>query len=401
MITGTKGKTTTTRMLSHILSAAGHRVGIACTDGVVIDGNYLNRLDASGSPGARMVLESGAVTAAVLETARGGLLRMGLYHDRCNVAALLNVGAEHLQLDGVETLEDMTRVKKRVVDAARDAVVLNADDAQCASLIPEYDTGKLILFSLNHESPVVNHHVRRGGRAYVLRGSSTDGCIECLQGQSETLLLPVSELPSSGNGLFQQNIANAMAAAALAEGLAIPLETVQNALRSFENSLECSPGRFNFIEGYTQTILMDRAFGIPACRALAESLERLEVGGGRICMFHTGGEASDGHYDELGDILAPHFDRFVCYEVDKYRKDDKYGRDKEPGAISELLKAGLVGAGVAPDRIATAGDSSDALSILAQMVERDDFVVILTPNIRKYLPVFEDNFAAHAVGAAS
>ena len=159
MVTGTKGKTTTTRMLAHILSEAGHIVGYTSTDGVVVNGEYLNRYDYADYNGARILLAHPSITAAVLETARGGLLKLGLYRDRCNVAALLNVGREQIGIDGIETLEQMAILKQRVINAARDAVVLNADDVLCTGMINRYPVRRLNLFSLIADNFFVKNHI--------------------------------------------------------------------------------------------------------------------------------------------------------------------------------------------------------------------------------------------------
>ena len=213
MITGTKGKTTTTRMLAHILSKAGHRVGFASTDGVVINGNYINRGDYAYYNGAHIVLADHSITAAVLETARGGLLKLGLYIDRCNVAALLNVGREQIGIDGIETVEQMAALKQRVINAAQDAVILNADDALCANMIGQYPTDRVILFSLEEDNQFVQDHIKNGGTAYVLTSSIEMACIERWDKRTKIPVVPIRDLPASANGLFPQNIANAMAAA--------------------------------------------------------------------------------------------------------------------------------------------------------------------------------------------
>lgn len=392
MITGTKGKTTTTRMLAHILSRAGHRVGFTSTDGIVINGHYINRYDSAGYIGAHTVLGDRSITAAVLETARGDLLRYGLYIDRCDVAALLNVGREQIGIDGISTVEQMAVLKQQVIDAARDAVILNADDGLCAKMIGQYPVRHVILFSLNSDNPLVQEHIQNGGRAYALNGSPDGEYIERLDKTSNVSVIAIADLPSSGNGLFPQNIANAMAAAALAEGMGVPLATVRAALQSFDNSLEHSPGRFNFIEGYSQTILIDNAAHIPSCVALVGSLGRIKVSGRRVCMFETPGNRPDWHYTELGEILGPHFDHFVCYELEQYR------RGRAPGEIGELLKAGLVRAGVSPDRIDTAQGYGDATERLSQVVGKNDLVVILMPSVHQYMPIFREHFSAHEMG---
>jgi len=393
MITGTKGKTTTTRMLAHILTKAGHRVGHTSTDGIVINGEYIIRYDSSGYNGAHTVLSNRTITAAVLETARGNLLKVGLYIDRCDAAALLNVGREQIGIDGINTLEQMSALKQRVINTARRAVVLNADDAQLTRMIEQYPTHRVKLFSLRTDNQFVHNHILKGGTVYILKNSVSGDYIERLDNKSQVTVITIDDLPSSKNGLFPQNIANAMAAAALAEGMGIPLDIIKAGLQSFENTLECSPGRFNFIDGYSQTVLIDSAAQVPSTTALVASLERINVVGRKVCMYVTPGNRPSWQYTELGEILGPHFDRFVCYELEEYR------RGRAPGEISNLLKAGLVHAGISPDRIYTAQGYIDATKQLSKIVGENDLVVILMVNIHEYLPVFREHFAAHLVRA--
>ena len=391
MITGTKGKTTTTRMLSHILSKAGHQVGYTSTDGVVIKGEYIERGDLAYYNGAHKVLNNRSITAAVLETARGGLLKLGLYIDRCNVAALLNVGREQIGIDGIETVEQMAALKQRVINAARDAVVLNADDVLCSKMIGQYPIGRVILFSLDEDNQFVQDHIEQGGIAYILKNSVEGDCIERWDKKAKVPVISITDLPSSGNGLFPQNIANAMAAAALADGMGIPMKTVRAALHSFENSLEHSPGHLNFLEGYSQTILLDFVATVPSCSALVSSLSRMNIAGRRVCMFTTAGNRPNWHYTELGEILGPHFDHFICYEL------EEYARGRNPGELSELLRAGLVLAGVSSDLIYTAQGYIDATRQLSKVVGQNDLVVILMASAHNYIPVFRENFSAHKI----
>lgn len=394
MITGTKGKTTTIRMLAHILTVAGHRVGFTCTDGVIIDGEYLRHGDSSGYEDARTVLRHKGITAAILEVARGGLLLTGPYMDRCDVAALLNVGREQIGIDGVETVEQMARVKQRVIHAAESAVVLNADDEQCVRLSSEYPVRQVMLFSMEEESAVVKNHVRAGGIAFQRRSYSGEDCVVRYGGDSVEPFIPVARLPSCRNGLFPQNIANAMAAAALAEGLGLSREDIREGLETFESSIELSPGRLNFMDGYSQTILVDVASQPPSCEALAQSLKNLSVPGKRACMVYTVGNRPGWHYEEMTAALAPQFDHFICYELECFR------RGRTPGEIANLLGAGLIKAGVAKDRIDFAQGYDEATRKLSQIAGRGDLLVILISDIHQYLAVFRKHFSSEAFGSA-
>ena len=391
MITGTKGKTTTTRMTAHILATAGHRVGFCTTDGVVIDGSFKARYDASGYFGARDVLTDPNITAAVLETARGDIVRSGFYLDRCDAAALLNVGREQIGIDGVDTVEEMAALKGRVLKCSRGPVVLGADNDQTRKMIGLYPPARTVVFSLEAESPVVRDHIAKGGTAYVLNGTPEAGTVERWHKDAKVEITAAADLPSCGKGLFPQNIANAMAAAALAEGLGVPLETVRAGLQSFGNSPEHSPGRLTFIEGYAPTVLLDSARQAPSAMTLVESVDRIAVPGRKICMFDTVGNRPDWHYTEFAGVLGPHFDHFVCYDVEKYQ------RGRAEGEIAGLLKAGLVAVGVAPDRVDTAQGYVEATQRLAEIAGPDDLVVIVMSDTHKYMPIFHEHFARHRV----
>ena len=197
MITGSKGKTTTSRMLADILDIAGYTVGLASTDGVIIDGKYLNRNDDASYYGARAVLTNRSVTAAVLETARGGLIKWGLYVDRCNVAALLNVGKEQIGIDGIETVEEMTSLKQQVINAAKDAVILNADNIHCSRLIDQYAPNKLTLFSIDPENRQIHNHLLNGGKAYVIEPTEEGSTIIRRHKNSKSPSISIKDLPSS------------------------------------------------------------------------------------------------------------------------------------------------------------------------------------------------------------
>jgi len=386
MITGTCGKTTTTRMLAHILSESGHDVGYTSTDGVVINGKLISEGDSSGYRGAHAVMSCRSITAAVLETARGGLLHSGLYINRCNVAAMLNVGHEQIGIGGIETLEQMAALKRKVIDAAQDMVVLNADDEQCAALIGQYPASRVILFSMKANNLNVLDHLQKKGVAYVLGNLNTVECLMRKDIESERSVISVMDLASCVNGVFRQNIANALAAASLAEGMKVPMQFVRSALGSFKNSAEHSYGRLNIIDGYSQRILLDKGVSIPSARALMESIGRMKHSGRSVCIVETAGNRASWHYVGLGELLGAHFDQFICFDSETYR------RGRAAGEIPGLLKDALVVAGVSSDCVMSVQGYDDAAKALAQVAGQDDLMVILTLDAKKFLDSFQKYF---------
>lgn len=322
-ITGTKGKTTT-RMLANILREAGYAVGFSSTDGVAIRGEFVSEKDSAGYGAAARVLNDRSVTAAVLELARGDLLKKG----RCDVAALLNVGREQVGIDGIETLEQMAELKRKVV----------------------------------------RNHVKRGGVAFCLDESAGEQIVRW-HGRESRPIVSIAELPSAWGGVVRHNIANAMAAAALADGLGISSEIIRAGLRSFE--LKDSPGRFNLIRERPFLLIVDRAMSPPAAEALAKCLATVEVEGRRTCTLTTVGNRPARHYRELIAPLADRFDHFVCYE------STRYWRGRAPGEILALLQTDLLRRGVETGSIDLVPDYESGLSILAAKVKPGDLVMVL------------------------
>lgn len=217
-ITGTNGKSTTARMVSRILQQAGRNVGMTSTSGIYFNGHLMVEADASGPKSARTVLRNPAVDVAVLETARGGILREGLGFDGADVGAVLNVTADHLGLKGIDTVEDLAKVKGVVVEsvARRGHSVLNADDPMCHR-IARHARSTIVWFSLGGGSDLYDHlrrHIAEGGMAVVREPGSYGGCIVLHQQGERTELMPAADIPATLGRIAEFNIANALAAGA-------------------------------------------------------------------------------------------------------------------------------------------------------------------------------------------
>jgi cyanophycin synthetase len=376
MITGTKGKTTTTLMLSSILAAAGHTVGNATTEGVTIGGEQVLAGDCAESKGASIVMQDPTVTAAVLETARGGLLSGGMYLDRCDVAALLNVGREQVGIDGIETLDEMAALKKKVLDAACKAVLLNADDPRSAGMAQDCRARlRTILFSLNPGSPEIRAHIEAGGEAIALQSLEGRETIVHADANAVMPLIATAAFPASLGGIIRPNIANAMAACGLALGLGIEPRLIREGLARYEITVDSSKGRFNFIDGFPVRILFDRAADPPGLAAVVSVIEAMAPAGKRICALTAPGNRPDWHFEECAVAVAGHFDKYVCYEQDSYR------RGKPPGEIAARLSRGLAAAGAEAGSILVVDSPSEAARLIAGAVDPDGFVVVFGWNV--------------------
>lgn len=388
MITGTKGKTTTTRMLAHIMKLAGETVGYNTTDGIVIDDNTIKKSDSSGYDSHARVLNDSSVTAAIMETARGGLIKFGLYTDRCDVAALINVGADHIGEDGIDSVEQMAKHKQQVINCATKRIVLNADDILCREMISDYPTELTTLFSFNSESSVVKQHLSSGGKAFCINNSD-EPTILYLHTNRQKEIIKVSDIPASWNGVFKHNIANAMAAASLAEGLGVSLEVIAAGLGDFQPSIEQSPGRSNVIEKYLFKLVLDNAVQPPSARALMESLKQVNVDGKRVCALTTPGNREDAHYDDYAKELHKSFDKFIIFERDEWQ------RRRDPGEITKLLKASLLKQNIDSDRIYEVENYCEALELMSDIVMPGDLAVILGGPERGSISQVEKAFSKH------
>jgi UDP-N-acetylmuramyl tripeptide synthase len=377
LVTGTNGKTTTTRMVDHILRAQGHIVGSATTDGVTINGEAIVDGDSAGVTGASIVLSEPTVSAAVLETARGGLLRRGIYVDRCDVAALLNIDREQIEMDGVDTLSDMAQLKRKVLDTAREAVVLNAEDAYCLQISREFPIDRTILFSFDSSNPEVESHIAKGGTAVTLAHSASGEAIVVRQREGEIPVLLVDSIPATCGGIVRFNVANALAAVALAYGMKVPVETIAVGLSAFNLSLVHSPGRFNLIDRFPLRVLFDFANNPPALAATVDSIDRLTCGGRRICAFTSPGNRPDHQIEDCGRVVSGHFDYYICFERSDWR------RGRAENEIARRLEQALLTAGIRADQIASAPTQQRAFEIAAKLVNSDDLLVILGTDVRK------------------
>ncbi|MGN6415634.1 cyanophycin synthetase [Flexivirga sp.] len=332
-VTGTNGKTTTSRMLAHIMKGLGRKVGMTSTDGIVIDERLVIKADASGPRSARMVLQNPRVDFAVLEVARGGILREGLGYDRNDIAIVTNVQPDHLGMHGIDTLEQLARVKSVVVEAVpRDGyAVLNADDPLVRAMRRRC-SGTIVWFSMEPPGSRVRDFIdekcRRGARAVVLEPSDRGEMIVLKQGRRSMPLAWTHLLPATFGGTARMNVANALAAAGAAFAAGAPLHDIRQGLRTFTTTYYLSPGRLNRVEVNHAEVFVDYCHNPPGMQRLGEFVQgyvdqrqgAADHRISRIGMVGAAGDRRDEDIRELGRVAARYFDVLVVREDDNLRR---------------------------------------------------------------------------------
>jgi cyanophycin synthetase len=368
-VTGTNGKTTTARMLAHIQKLAGHHVGLTSTDGVYIDGQRTVAGDMTGPVATRMVLSDPNVDVAVLEVARGGLLRAGMGVRHCDVGAVLNIKADHLGLRGIGTLDELAKVKRIVVEVARDTAILNADDPLCLKMADYTSAKHLCYVTMDPTHPLVGEHIRAGGRGVVLESGIKGQMITIYDHGAHIPLLWTHLIPATLEGRALHNVQNAMFAAAMAFSMGLKLEDVRHGLRTFDTTFFQAPGRMNIFDEHPFKVILDYGHNPAAVEAMCQLVERLEVAGRRLCVLAAPGDRRDQDIADIGRIAAGHFDRYIL------RRDDNL-RGRGPDEVPHLLRDALLAAGVPAERILVIPDEQTATDTALREAQPGDLLLI-------------------------
>ncbi len=332
-VTGTNGKTTTTRLIAHLFTAHGWRTAMTNTDGVYVNGRQIDSGDCSGPRSARNALAHPEADAAVLECARGGLLREGLGFDRCQVAVVTNVGeGDHLGLNFIHTVEDVAVLKRVIVqNVAQDGyAVLNAADPHVAAMATSCP-GKVIFFAADRHHPVMATHRAQGNRVVYV----DEGHIVAAEG-SWRESVPLREIPITRGGAIGFQVENAMAAIAATWGLGLPWQTIRRGLAGFVNDSDNAPGRFNVMDYRGATLIADYGHNPDAIRALVQAVDAIPAKQ-RSVVISGAGDRRDQDIIEQTRTLGAAFDDVVLYQ-------DACQRGRADGEVLALLKQGLEGA---------------------------------------------------------
>ncbi len=375
-LTGTNGKTTTARMLAHVLKMAGHVVGQTSTDAVYIDGNVTVRGDMTGPVAASMVLRDPSVDVAVLETARGGIVRAGLGYRYCDVGAVLNVTSDHLGLGGVDTLDELARVKRLVVEVAKDCAVLNADDPHTLRMAAFTEAREICYVTRNAEHPLVREHIRLGQPACVLEQGLNGDQIVIYTNGAQIPLIWTHLIPATLEGKALHNVENAMFAAAMAHALGLTLDQIRNGLRTFDNTFYQSPGRMNVYDEHGFRVILDYGHNEAAVGAMVDLVERLRPLGKRIVCVTCPGDRRDADILAIADKVAGHFDEYICHSDDN-------PRGRTPEEVPEIIKARLVERGVDPERVRIVPKEEDSIDTALDLARPQDLVLIFCEGITR------------------
>lgn len=368
-VTGTNGKTTTARMLAHITKMAGYTPGLTTTDGVYIDGQRTVEGDMTGPVSARMVLSDPQIDIAVLETARGGLVRAGMGVSEVNVGAVLNVQSDHLGMKGIDTLEQLAEVKRIVVEVAKDCAVLNADDPNVLKMSGYTDAKMICYVTLNPSHGLVREHIRAGGRACALEDGVNGQMITLYDKGSHIPLLWTHLIPATLEGRALHNVQNAMFAAAMAFSLGIKLDAIRQGLRTFDTTFFQAPGRMNVFNEHPFKVLFDYGHNAHAVSVMADLAQRLDVTGRRIVVLAGPGDRRNEDLVAIADAVAGRFDHYIC------RRDDGL-RGRDGDEVPRIQARALKDKGVPDSAISIIPDEQEAIDAALRMGQPGDLMLI-------------------------
>ncbi|MEL7185992.1 MAG: Mur ligase family protein [Pseudomonadota bacterium] len=366
LVTGTNGKTTTVRLATHIVRAAGLNVGLSSTDWIAVNDRIIDRGDWSGPGGARAVLRESDVDVAILESARGGLLRRGLGVDKADAALITNIAEDHLGDFGSQDLNELLNIKWVTSRAVRRSgtLILNADDALLVGKAPEH-RGEIEWFSLDASNAVVVAAIANGGRAFVL----DDGVLKVITGDSTTDICRADEIPITLGGAAQHNVANALAAAALTFNLGIALDSIRAGLCSM--SQDDNPGRCNIYDVAGVKVLVDFAHNPAAMHALFDMAQAIPASRRVLCFGQAGDRPDDLIRNMTRDAFNIGLDQVMVSELAAYH------RGREHGEIFNVIRDELVRCGLNEACIGHYEEEMEAFDAALAWAQPGDLVIML------------------------
>lgn len=375
-VTGTNGKTTTSRLLAHIYRQTKQVVGFTTTDGIYIGEYLVQKGDTTGPQSAQVILKDPTVEVAVLETARGGILRSGLAFDSCDVGVVLNVAEDHLGISDIDTIEQMAQVKSVIAEAVNPNgyAVLNADDP-LVSAMAEKVKGKIAYFSMNPENPIIQDHTRRGELATVYE----EGYLSIWHEGSTLRLEAAANIPVTMRGMAPFMIANALAASAAAYAQGVDIELIRQGLRTFQPSENQTPGRMNLFSLGDYHALVDYAHNPAGYEAVGGFVKNWP--GDKLGVVGGPGDRRDEDLILLGRLSAEMFDYIIV-------KEDSDKRGRKPEEVARLIIEGIKQVN-SDARYETILDEVKAINTGLDIVKKDGLVVVFPEKVNQAIDVIK------------
>lgn len=360
-VTGTNGKTTVTRMIGHIWKQAGYSVGMTTTDGIYINDECVMDGDTTGPDSAKVVLGDPRVEVAVLETARGGIVRGGLAFDKSDIGIVTNITEDHIGQDGIENLSDLAYIKSLILETVKPGgfALLNADDP-CVAELAARVKAEIVYFSVEPSNIMIKRHLGAGGKAFFVK----DGVVYAASGGMAHAVIPVGDIPVTFGGIAVHNLQNAVIAAAASFCMRISMDHIRQGLASFEQN----PGRLNFLDAGDFRICIDYGHNPAGYQALINTVRRM--GAQRLVgVIAAPGDRRDDVTINIGRIAGQGFDMI-------YIKEDADLRGRKPGETAALLRQGVLEAGFSPDRVAVVLREDEAVKKALAKVRPGDLIVV-------------------------
>ena len=378
-ITGTNGKTTTTRLITHILKVSGYRVGMTTTSGIYIDGKCIFKGDTSGPRSALVVLRNKNIDVAVLETARGGIIREGLAYDLADVGVITNITEDHIGIDEVETIEDLAKVKALVGEAVKTEgyVVVNGDDNISRSILDRFKSN-IIIFSNDKSNKIMQVNIKNGGYGIYVDENN----IIVKKGTITEELIEINNIGITMKGILKYNTENAMAACAAAIGLGINHDIIKQGLMSFYCDENQNPGRFNQYFVNDIMVILDYGHNLASYKAVFNALKNIEHNK-LIGVIGSPGDRLDSFILEVGKCAGENLDYIFIKE-----NEDKRGR--ADGAVVDIIEKGILKSKFNSMNIKKVLVETEAFKVALDFAEPKDIIIIFIENPKPFIDIMSE-----------
>jgi cyanophycin synthetase len=382
-VTGTNGKTTTTRLISHTLSLVGNNVGMTTTGGIYVNNKCISTGDTTGYRSAMTLLMNKELDAVVLETARGGIVRKGLAYDLADVGVITNITEDHLGLDGINTLEDLAKVKALVGEAVKDDgyTVINADDEMSKTIVDRMKSN-IIFFSKSKDNPLLRANIEKGGYGIYCHNNF-------IYVEKDDNAVPISKIENVSitmKGKLKYNIENAMAACAALVGLKVDYSVIRKGLTTFQCNEEQNPGRFNMFDVNGVAVVLDYGHNMDGYKAVVESIKAM-CSKRIIGIIGVPGDRLDSNIFQVGKIAGENFDYI-------YIKEDIDKRGRMPEEVAKILESGVMTSNFNSNNMEIILDEVEALNKAIDNANPGDLVIVFFEEYEPLLNLVKEKIKA-------